>query len=79
MKGTSTPRRFALLGFRNFLLRKSAKGDAPPGYGRCVGEYLEAMSEIDVVTFGCRLNAYESQVMRAHARAAHDRPGASAR
>ncbi len=28
------------------------------------------MSEVDVVTFGCRLNAYESEVMRAHARTA---------
>lgn len=28
------------------------------------------MSEIDIVTFGCRLNAYESEVMRAHAQAA---------
>ena len=28
------------------------------------------MSGLDVITFGCRLNAYESEVMRARARAA---------
>jgi threonylcarbamoyladenosine tRNA methylthiotransferase MtaB len=28
------------------------------------------MPDIDVVTFGCRLNAFESEVMRSHARAA---------
>jgi threonylcarbamoyladenosine tRNA methylthiotransferase MtaB len=28
------------------------------------------MSDIEIVTFGCRLNAYESEVMRAHANAA---------
>ena len=28
------------------------------------------MSEIEVITFGCRLNAYESEVMREHANAA---------
>ena len=28
------------------------------------------MSKIDIITFGCRLNAYESEVMRAHAGAA---------
>src|SRR5882724_3964451 len=28
------------------------------------------MSEARIVTFGCRLNAYESEVMRGHARAA---------
>ena len=26
-----------------------------------------AMSKIDIITFGCRLNSYESEVMRAHA------------
>src|SRR5262249_32485578 len=33
---------------------------------------LEArhMSDIEIITFGCRLNAYESQVMREHANAA---------
>lgn len=29
-----------------------------------------ATAEVKIVTFGCRLNAYESEVMRAHARAA---------
>jgi threonylcarbamoyladenosine tRNA methylthiotransferase MtaB len=28
------------------------------------------MSDIEIITFGCRLNAYESEVMRAHAEAA---------
>jgi threonylcarbamoyladenosine tRNA methylthiotransferase MtaB len=28
------------------------------------------MSDIEIITFGCRLNAYESEVMREHARAA---------
>ena len=28
------------------------------------------MSELEIITFGCRLNAYESEVMREHARAA---------
>jgi threonylcarbamoyladenosine tRNA methylthiotransferase MtaB len=28
------------------------------------------MSDIEIITFGCRLNAYESEVMRAHANAA---------
>ena len=28
------------------------------------------MSDLDIITFGCRLNAYESEVMRAHASAA---------
>jgi threonylcarbamoyladenosine tRNA methylthiotransferase MtaB len=28
------------------------------------------MSDIEIITFGCRLNAYESEVMRAHADAA---------
>jgi len=28
------------------------------------------MSELEIITFGCRLNAYESEVMRAHANAA---------
>ena len=28
------------------------------------------MSEIEIITFGCRLNAYESEVMREHAQAA---------
>jgi threonylcarbamoyladenosine tRNA methylthiotransferase MtaB len=28
------------------------------------------MPDIDIITFGCRLNAYESEVMRAHADAA---------
>jgi threonylcarbamoyladenosine tRNA methylthiotransferase MtaB len=28
------------------------------------------MSDIEIITFGCRLNAYESEVMRAHASAA---------
>ena len=28
------------------------------------------MSGVDVVTFGCRLNAYESEVMQARGRAA---------
>jgi threonylcarbamoyladenosine tRNA methylthiotransferase MtaB len=30
----------------------------------------EEMSEIEIITFGCRLNAYESEVMRKHANAA---------
>jgi threonylcarbamoyladenosine tRNA methylthiotransferase MtaB len=30
----------------------------------------EQMSEIEIITFGCRLNAYESEVMRKHANAA---------
>ena len=25
------------------------------------------MSDIEIITFGCRLNAYESEVMRKHA------------
>ena len=29
-----------------------------------------ATPEVKIVTFGCRLNAYESEVMRGHARAA---------
>ena len=28
------------------------------------------MSDIEIITFGCRLNAYESEVMREHAAAA---------
>jgi len=28
------------------------------------------MSEVDIITFGCRLNAYESEVIREHANAA---------
>jgi threonylcarbamoyladenosine tRNA methylthiotransferase MtaB len=28
------------------------------------------MEEVEVVTFGCRLNSFESEVMRRHARAA---------
>src|ERR1700693_2116296 len=28
------------------------------------------MSDIEIITFGCRLNAYESEVMREHANAA---------
>ncbi len=28
------------------------------------------MSKIEIITFGCRLNAYESEVMRKHAEAA---------
>ncbi len=28
------------------------------------------MSEIEIITFGCRLNAYESEVMRKHAETA---------
>ena len=28
------------------------------------------MSEFEIITFGCRLNAYESEVMRKHANAA---------
>jgi threonylcarbamoyladenosine tRNA methylthiotransferase MtaB len=28
------------------------------------------MSDVEIITFGCRLNAYESEVMRAHAEAA---------
>ncbi len=28
------------------------------------------MSDIEIITFGCRLNAYESEVMRQHADAA---------
>ena len=28
------------------------------------------MSELEIITFGCRLNAYESEVMREHANAA---------
>ena len=31
---------------------------------------VERMDEVDVVTFGCRLNSFESEVMRRHARAA---------
>src|SRR5690349_1075087 len=31
---------------------------------------LAVMSNVDVVSFGCRLNAYESEVMRDHAHAA---------
>jgi len=31
---------------------------------------VPARDDVDVVTFGCRLNAYESEVMRRHARAA---------
>ncbi len=30
----------------------------------------DAMSDIEIITFGCRLNAYESEVMREHANAA---------
>ncbi len=29
-----------------------------------------AIPEVKIITFGCRLNAYESEVMRGHARAA---------
>ena len=28
------------------------------------------MSDVEIITFGCRLNAYESEVMRAQANAA---------
>ena len=28
------------------------------------------MSDLDIITFGCRLNAFESEVMREHAAAA---------
>ena len=28
------------------------------------------MSELEIITFGCRLNAFESEVMREHANAA---------
>ena len=28
------------------------------------------MSDIEIITFGCRLNAYESEVMRQHAKRA---------
>jgi threonylcarbamoyladenosine tRNA methylthiotransferase MtaB len=30
----------------------------------------DPMSDVDIITFGCRLNAYESEVMREHANAA---------
>ena len=30
----------------------------------------DRMSDVDIITFGCRLNAYESEVMREHANAA---------
>ena len=69
-KGASTHRRFALLLFRTVSSQVSKRRDTLPQDARRVGEYLKSMSELDVVTFGCRLNAYESEVMRAHARAA---------
>ena len=31
---------------------------------------MSKVPDIEIITFGCRLNAYESEVMRAHARSA---------
>src|SRR6267154_6819106 len=42
----------------------------PPARPDAAGEHEHADMSVDLVTFGCRLNAYESEVIRAHAEAA---------